>query len=239
MKTSLLKTLLLLSVALVFLSCSTTAPVKKTLILTAQKKNQSVKKNKSHELYAQLGNFDKVYIPNQASLISHMISVVQPELDIKSRNKIAMDIYKAIQKFRVEPQIIVSLIDTESNFSYRKVSSTGDLSIGQVNVEVWNNEFKRMKLPLISKAKLVTKDQSYAMEKMAQILSILKKRHSKKDRRWYARYHSNTSKHKLDYLKKIEIRMKMLAESPTLMSSNSLAFSSQSAEQNNMTIDEN
>lgn len=204
----LLLTKILLIVGLTFQSCSNAAPP------VHNKTTQ--KKNKTHKFYAKLGNFDKVYIPNQASLISHMISVVQPELKLKARNKIANDIHFAIKKYKIEPQIIVSLIDTESNFSYQKVSSTGDLSIGQVNVEVWNNEFKRMKLPLISKEKLVKKDQSYAMLKMAQILSIIKKRHSQKDRRWYARYHSNTSKHKLDYLSKIEIRMKMLAESPLL-----------------------
>lgn len=213
MKTPLSKLLLLLGLTLLFQGCSTTAPIKK---------------KKSHDLYSKLGNFDKVYIPNEAPLISHMISVVQPELEVNARNKIANDIHHAIKKYKVEPQIVVSLIDTESNFSYSKVSSTGDLSLGQVNVEVWNQEFKRMKLPLISKEKLVTEDQAYAMEKMAQILSILKKRHAKKDRRWYARYHSNTAKYKLDYLKKIEVRMKMLAGSRMLvLTQKSLALSNQ------------
>ncbi len=219
MKTPLPKLLLLSSASLIFQSCSSTAPVQMEV---------PVKIDKSHELYSKLGNFDKVSIPNEAPIISHMIFVVQPELDMDSRNKIANDIHHAIKKYKVKPQILVSLIDTESNFSYSKVSSTGDLSLGQVNVEVWNREFERLKLPLISKEKLVTEDQGYAMEKMAQILSILKARHAKKDRRWYARYHSNTSKYKLDYLKKIEVRMKLLARSPILLSTQkSLASSSQ------------
>lgn len=176
------------------------------------------------------GSFDKVYIPNEAPLIAHMISVVQPELEINLRNKVANDIYHAINIYKIEPQIIVALIDTESNFKYSKVSTTGDLSLGQVNVEVWNKEFTRMKLPLIEKKKLVTADQSYAMEVMAQILSILKKRHAKSDRRWYARYHSNTSKYKLDYLKKIEIRMKLLSGSRLIMEQTSLAFLNQKSQ---------
>lgn len=213
MKTLSTKLILLFGLALLFQGCATKAPIKK---------------NHLKELYAKLGNFDKFQIPNEAPLISHMISVVQPELEINSRNKIANDIHHAIKKYNVEPQIIVALIDTESNFSYSKVSSTGDLSIGQVNVEVWNREFKRMKLPLIEKHKLITEDQSYAMEKMAQILSILKVRHAKKDRRWYARYHSNTSKLKLSYLRKIEVRMKMLAQSSKIISSReSVALASQ------------
>lgn len=211
MKTITPKLLLLLGLALLFQGCSTTAP----------------KKNKHRDVYAKLGNFDRVYIPNEAPLISQMISIVQPELEINARNKIANNIHHAIKKYKVEPQIVVSLIDTESNFQYSKVSSTGDLSLGQVNVEVWNVEFSRMKIPLIDKAKLVTEDQAYAMEKMAQILSILKKRHAKKDRRWYARYHSNTAKYKMDYLTKIEVRMKMLAESRMMMTNKTLAVTSQ------------
>ena len=216
MKTLRPKLLSFLSISLIIQGCSTTAPIVIKPV------------NKTIDLYSILGNFDKVSIPNEAPLISHMIYVVQPELDVNARNKYANDIHHAIKKYKVEPQIIVSLIDTESDFSYRKVSSTGDLSIGQVNVEVWNKEFKRMKLPLIEKENLVTEDQGYAMERMAQILSILKKRHAKKDRRWYARYHSNTSKYKLNYLRKIEVRMKLLAQSPKLISTQkSLALASQ------------
>lgn len=188
---------------------------------------KSAKKGKYNLAREKFGNFDKVYIPNEAPLIAQMISIVQPELDINNRNKIANDIYHAIKKYKVEPQIIVALIDTESNFKYNKVSTTGDLSLGQVNVEVWNAEFARMKLPLIKKELLVTEDQGYAMEKMAHILSILKKRHAKKDRRWYARYHSNTTKYKIDYLRKIEVRMKMLSESRMLLADKSIALSSQ------------
>lgn len=162
------------------------------------------------------GDFDKVVIPNKAPIIARMISTVQPELDLNTRNKIANDIHHAIKKFKVEPQIMVALIDTESNFNAEKISSTGDLSIAQINVEVWNQEFQRMKIPLIKKSELMKKDQAYAMDTMARILSILKSRHGKKDRRWYARYHSNTTKYKTDYLQKIEIRMKMLAGNQSL-----------------------
>lgn len=205
-----------LGLIILFQGCSTTS-------------TKSPVKNKNKFSIHKLGNFDKVYIPNDAPLISQMISVVQPELDINNRNKIANNIHHAIKKYNVEPQIIVALIDTESNFMYSKVSSTGDLSLGQINVDVWNSEFIRMKQPLIDKEKLVLEDQSYAMEQMARILSILKTRHAKKDRRWYARYHSNTTKYKHDYLSKIEIRMKLMADSRILTSSDkAIALSSPS-----------
>lgn len=206
-----MKSLILLAMVLLQSCASTPTPV--------VSKKKKVTKYKS-SLYGKLGNFDKVYIPNKAPIISEMISIVQPELDLNIRNKVASDISVAIAKHNVEPQIMVALIDTESNFKHSKISSTGDVSIAQVNVEVWNKEFARMGLPLIKKNELIKNDQSYAMMVMAKILSILKSRHARSDRRWYARYHSNTTKYKFDYLKKIEIRMKMLSQKMNSQSRN-------------------
>ncbi len=214
MKTLLSTPVLFLCILALFQGCSTT---------------KSTKKSKYNLAREKFGNFDKVYIPNEAPLIAQMISIVQPELEVNTRNKIANNIHHAIKKYKVEPQIVVALIDTESNFQYDKVSTTGDLSLAQVNVEVWNAEFKRMKLPLIKKDLLIAEDQAYAMEMMAKILSILKARHAKKDRRWYARYHSNTTKYKIDYLRKIEVRMKLLSQSRLLETNKSLALSSQNS----------
>ena len=170
----------------------------------------SKKANSTNYTGMKLSNFDQVSIPNNSDAIAKMIAIVQPELDPKIRSNIASNIQSAVTKYKVEPQIIVALIDTESNFKAEKVSTTGDLSIAQVNMNVWNQELKRLKLPLIKKEELIKKDQKYAIHTMAHILSILKKRHAKQDRRWYARYHSNTKKYKNEYLKRIEVRMKML-----------------------------
>ena len=180
---------------------------------TAPKKQT---KQKNRIAYEKFSNFDKVHIPNDAVIISEMIGVVQPELDLLSREKIASDIAFASKKHKVQPQIMIALVDTESNFKYSHVSSTGDLSLAQVNVDVWNKEFARLKLPLIDKKALVKKDQKYAMDIMGKILAILKKRHGRYDRRWYARYHSNTTRYKLDYLRKIEIRMNLLSQSRSI-----------------------
>ncbi|MBC7538451.1 MAG: transglycosylase SLT domain-containing protein [Bacteriovorax sp.] len=163
----------------------------------------------------QFENFDREPFANEAFVIANMISVVQPELNEEERDTIAAQISMAIKKYDIEPQIIVAIIDTESNFQSDKVSSTGDVSVGQINVEVWNKEFNRMKMPSMIKEKIKV-DQSYALMKMAEILNIIKTRHGKTDRRWYARYHSNTFEHKNDYLHKLEIRLKMLATSNDL-----------------------
>jgi hypothetical protein len=160
-------------------------------------------------------NFDKKPYANDAFVIANMIAVVQPELDEQERDTIASQMSVAIKKYNIEPQVFVAIIDTESNFQADKVSSTGDLSLAQINVKVWNKEFNRMNLPLMVKEK-VKEDQEYALEKMAQILNIIKQRYEKTDRRWYARYHSNTHKYKTDYLHKLEIRLEMLASSTEL-----------------------
>lgn len=183
------------------------------------KSNKSENKKLSKILKTSLPpkyeNFDRKAFPNQSFVIANMIAVVQPELDGSARDEIATQISKAINVYKVEPQIIVAIIDTESDFKAEKVSSTGDVSLAQINVEVWNREFVRMKMKPMNREKII-KDQQYALIKMAEILSIIKKRYEKKDRRWYARYHSNTHNHKKDYLHKLEIRLKMLAISTSV-----------------------
>lgn len=173
-----------------------------------------VSKNDPYKM--KLSNYDKKSLSNNVAVIEKMIQIVQPELETELVSAYAQDISKAVHRHKINPQIIISIIDTESNFQASKISHTGDLSIAQVNVDVWNREFQRLKLPLIKKGKLKHADQGYAIDTMARILSILKQRHEKKDRRWYARYHSNTKKYKWDYLKKIEIRMNMLEQNSSL-----------------------
>lgn len=175
-------------------------------------KKVSQKKAKKASRHA---NFDRKSFPNDAAVISNMISIVQPELQSEEREKIAVSMSKALKKHKIEPQIMVAIIDTESNFKNDLVSSTGDLSMAQINVEVWNKEFARLGKALINTARL-KKDQVYAMTRMAEILKILKQRFEFKDRRWYARYHSGTRHYKNQYQLKLDVRMKMLASSPTL-----------------------
>jgi PBP1b-binding outer membrane lipoprotein LpoB len=177
--------------------------------------HKKIAKRIKSSLPPKFENFDRKPYPNEAFVIANMISVVQPELDEEERDTIASQISMAIKKYKVEPQIIVAIIDTESDFIANKVSSTGDVSVAQINVEVWNKEFIRMKKPPMIKEKIKI-DQEYALMKMAEILNIIKKRYEKKDRRWYARYHSNTHRYKSEYLHKLEIRLKMLATSTDL-----------------------
>lgn len=142
--------------------------------------------------------------------LARMIKKVQPELNEIARNRIAKNIFQAANKNKVDPLLMIAIIDTESNFAGSKVSSTGDLSMAQINTNVWNKEFSRLGRQKISDYRL-KKDEVYALNKMAEILGILKIRHANKDVNWYARYHSHTKKHKIDYREKVELRLRMIA----------------------------
>lgn len=204
----LIKLLALMMLSLFIQSCSSVKTANKTPL-------KRISKGVKTSLPPKFQNFDKKPYPNESFVIANMIAVVQPELDEDERDTIASQISFAIKQFKVEPQVVVAIIDTESNFQADKVSSTGDLSLGQINVDMWNKEFIRMKKVPMNKEK-IKNDQQYALIKMAEILHIIKTRYEKKDRRWYARYHSNTHRHKSEYLHKLEIRLKMLATSNDL-----------------------
>ena len=142
-------------------------------------------------------------------LIAKMIHAIQPELNEKAKNRIAKSLYKTSTKYKLDPKLMIAIIGTESDFVNEKVSTTGDLSLAQINADVWNKEFVRLGLNKLNR-KLLKKDEAYALNKMAEILNILKARHAKKDSKWFARYHSQTKKYKNLYSKKVEKRLKML-----------------------------
>lgn len=143
-------------------------------------------------------------------MIADMIKVVQPRLSMKSRKKIAHDLYKVSKKYAVDPKLMVAIISTESDFNNSAVSSTGDISLAQINTKVWNAEFSRLGLAKMN-IKLLKKNESYALNKMGKILSILKNRHAKKDTKWYAIYHSKTKKFKNAYDGKLQNKLRMIA----------------------------
>ena len=147
-------------------------------------------------------NFQKKKNSKQSFIIANMIAVVQPELNEEKRDEIAILLADISKKFNIKPEIFVAIIDTESNFSSERISSTGDLSMAQINVDMWNREFKRMRLPLIDKER-VQSDLEYAFSFMAEILNILKIRFQHNDTEWFARYHSGTPKHKNNYFQKL------------------------------------
>lgn len=157
----------------------------------------------------QYSDFDKAKMPTNSQTVLKMISVLRPELPIEYRAQVAELISDALQGTSLNPQIIVSIIDIESLFNQSAVSSTGDLSIAQINPNVWNKEFQRLNLEALDIERLKV-DHAYSLQKMVLILTHLKNRYGKNDRRWYARYHSHSKKYKRIYLSKLDQRMRLL-----------------------------
>ncbi len=213
-------------------SCSSTRPISKEVKVEAPALVESEVKTSIYNEIPLIGytnfspknlyslmpryqNFENKKNPKQSFIIANMIAVVQPEMDEETRDEMAVMIAKVSKKFNILPEIMVAIIDTESNFKASMVSSTGDLSIAQINVDVWNKEFSRLGLPIINKEKVVL-DLEYSLHFMAEILSVLKARYAQIDPNWFARYHSSTPKFKNNYFKKLSFRLDLIARSENL-----------------------
>lgn len=142
--------------------------------------------------------------------IAKMIKAIKPKLANDKTIKLADQLFITSKKYNIDPKVMIAIIDTESDFDNTKISETGDLSLAQINTDIWNKELKRMKLPEIDSKRLKI-DEKYALNQMAMILSILKNRHSHKDGIWFARYHSHTKKFKNQYYAKVDLRMRKIA----------------------------
>lgn len=143
-------------------------------------------------------------------MITKMIQTLGPNLSTKRSRELAKKIHQASFESSLDPKIFLAIIATESNFRNNVVSPTGDLSLAQINVPIWNKEFKRLGLPLLDKSQL-KQDEVYALTEMGKILNILKERHQKYDENWYTTYHSKTKKLKDKYAQKIQRHLKSIA----------------------------
>jgi len=153
--------------------------------------------------------FDQVKIPPRTTNIAKMITALRPKFSKQKKYQLASKIQKISKEYKLEPQIIVAIIDAESEFDQNKISDTGDLSLAQINPDVWNEEFKRLNLEELDIERLKT-DTDYSLKMMGKILSHLKKNYGHKDRKWYARYHSKNKKYKEIYLSKLNHRLKKM-----------------------------
>lgn len=140
---------------------------------------------------------------------TQIVAKLAPDLSKDRQIKVATAIHSNSIKYKISKKILMAIIKVESNFKSEKVSQTGDYSIVQINLKIWNREFKRLGLPIIDKNKLVKSDD-YAVSKMCKILNIIKDRYNK-DPKWYIRYHSNTPEFNQIYSLKINKVMKLIA----------------------------
>ncbi len=135
--------------------------------------------------------------------IETMIKVLNPRMEKVEKIKIAELVSYTSKRYQIDPKLILAIIAIESNFNHDAVSTTGDLSLAQINPTVWSKEFKRLGLGELNIHHL-KHNKRYALIKMGQILNELKNRYAKKDKEWYARYHSGNLKFKELYVQKLQ-----------------------------------
>lgn len=149
-------------------------------------------------------------LEHKTAQVQQMIQAVEKSVPEERQVRLARSIAAVSERYQIDPKIIVAIIDTESDFRHHMVSSTGDLSLAQINPRVWSKELVRLgRLPLAKDE--LHKSEEYAIERMSEILSIIKERHAKKDPQWYSRYHSNTKKYRGLYQKKLGHKMNLIA----------------------------
>lgn len=140
---------------------------------------------------------------------TQIVAKLAPNLTKDRQAMVAAAIHNNSIKYKISKKILMAIIKVESNFKSNAISPTGDYSIVQINLKIWNREFKRLGLPTIDKNRLV-KNDDYAISKMCKILNIIKNRYNK-DPKWYVRYHSNTPEFNSIYNLKINKVMKLMA----------------------------
>jgi hypothetical protein len=139
--------------------------------------------------------------------VKDLISSVQTErIKFKTQKKvqsdehisqIAEELVSTSIDHEIDYRILTSIIMQESKFDQGEVSSSGDITMVQINYEIWKPEFDKMNLEL-DRDKL-KKDEKYALWAMGVILSKIKKSYADKDPYWFARYHNNNKKRKFSY----------------------------------------
>lgn len=121
---------------------------------------------------------------------------------------IAKLIWIASNKHKVETEVLLALFMVESTFTQNKISKTGDMGIGQINPGIWKEEFLRRGLKSLDVARLQS-DTQYAVDRTAEILSLLKKAGYKN---YYGVYHSKTKELRKIYTKRIHKQLVKLKE---------------------------
>lgn len=135
------------------------------------------------------------------------IAVLTEKTQVENHRRTSMAVYKYSKMYGIDYKIVLGLIMTESSFRQGAVSRTQDFGIGQINYNVWSQEFIRLKKEPLDMAKLKT-DADYAIRRTVEILSILKKSN---DPYWVGRYHSKTPSLKRAYFVKVQNQVAKIA----------------------------
>lgn len=136
--------------------------------------------------------------------IIHVINTIQPHIDKKLK-------YALVEKLETFPEnmeweMFLSILFQESSLNVdparngrrcsKHLKTCLDYGIGQVSYKYWGKKLK------INRRKAL-KDPKYSISLSFQVYYSYFKRYSKKDKKWFTRYHSGTPSLRKDYEKRI------------------------------------
>lgn len=131
------------------------------------------------------------------------------KLPNRERMRFATLITLSCKKYEIDPRIMISILKVESDFNQKAISNTGDYSVAQINFKIWAKNFRKLDRAPLQFERLKS-DDAYAIFRMGEILAELQKQHSKHDKLWFARYHSNTPHFKNLYVGRLKKNFKKL-----------------------------
>jgi hypothetical protein len=156
------------------------------------------KKPKTVENHNQIKNDFKRVIFR----IERAILTLNPSIQKNKARRLSAIVAINSVKYKIDPRIILSVLNVESAFNQSAVSETNDISIAQINLNVWTPAFFKEKTGKGLDVKRLKKDEAYAISRMCLILKYYKQKFPN-DKFWYARYHSSTPKFKSAYISRL------------------------------------
>jgi hypothetical protein len=186
--------------------------------LTSSEINDTISfvNKKSHSYGLELKESAALSVDEKTQSILSILATAYGKDPSENMKSMASAIAIQSESHHLDYKMMLSIIKVESSFDQSVVSSTGDVSVAQVNYDHWSPEFKRLHYPNLDKEKLKN-DVFYSVKIMADILAIISKGHQK-DKLWYARYHSKTPNKKIPYAKKVSAELHLIEETVALTS---------------------
>ena len=185
----------------------------------------------SGEVTSRTSEKVKSEISQASKAIGDASRIIQKRMKVsqKKADRTATLVVFASKKYNIDPRKMLAIIKVESDFNQRAHNSyscqykretdktkCGDHSIAQINYHIWKKDFITQGRKPLDYNRLKT-DDSYAIFRMAEILSILKNQYGSRED-WYAMYHSKNPKHKNPYRKKVDAEFNKIREiNPTYL----------------------
>lgn len=111
------------------------------------------------------------------------------------------------KKRKIDPRVFLAIINTESSFNQKALNKNKngsvDVSLAQINSGAWTPKRFKEKTGKTLDLKRLKENDAYAIWVMGEILSLLKNNFARKDKWWFANYHSATPSFKRLYITRL------------------------------------